>query len=162
MTTSKTNKSNWEIKIDYLWDTISFWSTIGPADSSQLMEWDHLGITKRKHAICAPIVFWNLLQNEITTNFIDLTSSIFVAVSHITYWDQGSSLKNSGNSGIFHCAEINPPFLPLLNVPAYWQSSNTKACANKMSQRLEIKVYNRGRGIRLGIYVSYCNLFCLF
>ena len=43
---------------------------------------------------------------------------------------------------------------PLLNVAVYWQSSNTKACANIPSQTLAI-TFLWGRGIGLRIYVRY-------
>ena len=48
-------------------------------------------------------------------------------------------------------AEINRP-LP----PAYWQSSNTEACAKKLSQILPNNIDNVGRVIGLRIYVRYC------
>ena len=58
---------------------------IGHAHSSQYMEWKNLGITTRKHAKCAPNVFKNLPKDQITTDFIYLTSSNFVTISHVNY-----------------------------------------------------------------------------
>ena len=58
---------------------------IGPAHSSQFMEWHNSGITTLNHAISAPNVYENLLQNQITTNFIYLISANFVTISHMNY-----------------------------------------------------------------------------
>ena len=55
---------------------------IDHAHSSQLMEWQNLGITTLKHATCAPNVFLKLPENHITTNFIYLTSSNFVIATY--------------------------------------------------------------------------------
>ena len=56
-----------------------------------------------------------------------------------------------------HFAEINKA-PPLLNVVVYWQSSNAKVCAKKLSQILANNINNGGRGIGLRIYVRYCRL----
>ena len=58
---------------------------IGPAHTYQFMEKPNSGITTLKHAICAPNVIQKLPENQITTNFIYLTSSNFVTISHINY-----------------------------------------------------------------------------
>ena len=58
---------------------------IGQAHSSQFMELHILSITKLKHAICDPNIYLKLLENQTTTNFIYLTSSNFVTISHINY-----------------------------------------------------------------------------
>ena len=58
---------------------------IGHAISSQFMEWQNLGITTLRHAKSAPNAFKKLPENQITTDFIYLTSSNFVTVSHINY-----------------------------------------------------------------------------
>ena len=58
---------------------------IGHAHSSQFMEWQNLGITTLKHATCAPNAFSKLSESQITTDFIYLTSSNFVKISHINY-----------------------------------------------------------------------------
>ena len=58
------------------------------------MKCQNLGITTLKHATCAPNIFLKLPENQITTNFIYLTSSNFVTISHINYWDQVNSWKN--------------------------------------------------------------------
>ena len=47
---------------------------------------------------------------------------------------------------------------PLLNVVVYWKSSNTEACAKKLSQILANNIDNGVRGIGLRIYVRYCSL----
>ena len=56
---------------------------IGPIHSSQFMEQHNSGITTPKHAICAQTVFSKFPENQITNNFIHLTSSNFVRISHI-------------------------------------------------------------------------------
>ena len=48
---------------------------IGYAHSSQFAKWQNLGITTLKHAKCVPNVFKKLPENEITTDFIYVTSS---------------------------------------------------------------------------------------
>ena len=58
---------------------------IVPARSFQFMERHNLGITTLKHAIYAPSVFQKFPENQITNNFIYLTSSNFVTISHINY-----------------------------------------------------------------------------
>ena len=55
------------------------------AHSSQLWEWQNIGITTLKHATCALKVFQKLPENQITTNFTYLTFTNFVAISHINY-----------------------------------------------------------------------------
>ena len=50
------------------------------------------------------------------------------------------------------CENKSGPF-PLLNIAAYWQSSSTKACAEKLSQILANNIDNKGKGIGLKIYV---------
>ena len=56
-----------------------------------------------------------------------------------------------------HFVEIIQVPSPLLRVTAYWKSSNTEACAKKLSHLLAINIDNGGRGIGLRIYVSYCS-----
>ena len=67
---------------------------IGHTHSSQFMEWQNLGFTTRKHAICAPNIFKKLPENQTNTNFIDLKFSNFLTISHIDYWDQVNSWKS--------------------------------------------------------------------
>ena len=78
------------------------------------------------------------------------------AISHINYWDQHNSWKNLWkfwNAPL--CRNKSGPS-PLLNVAVYRQSSNTEACAKKLSQILANNIDNGGRGIGLRIYVRYC------
>ena len=131
---------------------------IGHAHTSQFTEWQNLGITTPKHTTCALNVFLKLLENQITTNFIYLTSSNFVTISHINYWDQVNSWKNLWkfwNGSL--CRNKSGPS-PVLNVAVYWKSSNTEACAKKLPQILGNNIDNGGRGIALRIYVRYCRL----
>ena len=139
-------------------------SLICPAHCSQFMEWHNSGITPLKHAICSPNVLQNLPENQITTNFIYLTSSNFVTISHKNYGDQVNSWKNFWKFGnVSLCRNKSAPS-PLLNVAAYWQSSNTKACAKKLAntsllpQILANNTDNGERRIGLRIYVRYCRL----
>ena len=77
-------------------------------------------------------------------------------ISHINYWDQVNSWKNLWKfwNGPL-CRNKSDPF-PLLIVAAYWQSSDTKPCAKKLSQILANNIDHGGRVIYLGIYVRYC------
>ena len=86
-------------------------------------------------------------ENLITTNFIYVISSNFVTISHINYWDQVNSWKNLWKllNGPL-CGNKSGPF-PLLNVAAYWQSSDTEACAEKLSQILADNIDNGGGGL---------------
>ena len=120
------------------------------------MKWQYLGITTLKHATCAPKVFKQLLENQRTTDFIYLTSSNFVAISHINYWGQVNSWKNLWKfwNGPL-CRNKSGPF-PLLNIAGYCKSRNTKACAKKLSQILTNNIDHGGSGISLRIYVTYC------
>ena len=47
------------------------------------------------------------------------------------------------------------PFSPL-NVAGYWKSSNTKACAKKLSLILANNIDHGGKGVGFRIYVRYC------
>ena len=55
-----------------------------------------------------------------------------------------------------HFAEIKQAPPPLLSATAYWKSSNTKACAKKLSQIIANNIDNRGRRIGLRIYARCC------
>ena len=81
--------------------------------------------------------FLKLLENQITANFIYLTSPNFVTISHISYWDQVNSWKNLWKfwNGLL-CRNKSGPF-PLLNVAVCWQSSDTEACAKKLLRYLQ-------------------------
>ena len=61
---------------------------IGHAYFFQFTEWQNLGLKTLKHAIYAPNIFLKLPENQIATNFFYLTSSNFVTISHMNYWDQ--------------------------------------------------------------------------
>ena len=129
---------------------------IGHTHSSRFMEWKNLGIITLKQATCAPNVFQKLRENWITTNFIYLTSSTFVTISHINYWDQVNSWKNLWKFWNGLLCRNKSGLLLLLNVSAYWKSSNYEACAKKLSQILGNNIDNVGRVIGLRIYVRYC------
>ena len=131
---------------------------IGYAHSSQFMESQNLDIVTLKHAICVPNVFLKLSENQTTTNFIYLTSSNFVTLSQINYWDQVHSWKNLWKfwNGPL-CKNKSGPS-PLLNAAVYWQGIDTKTCAKKLSQILANNTDGGGREIGLRIYVSYCSL----
>ena len=80
---------------------------IGHVHSSQLMEWQNLGITTLKHAKYTPNVFKKLPENRRTVDLIYQTSSNFVTISH-----KSVRRKIYGNSGMVHFAEINQAPLP--------------------------------------------------
>ena len=62
----------------------------------------------------------------------------------------------SGNSGMVHLAEINLA-LPILNVAAYWKSSNTEAFAKKRNCLGYLQTtLMMGEGVGLRIYMRYC------
>ena len=94
------------------------------------MKWHNLGIT-----ILYWNVFWKLLENHITTDFICVTSPNFVTTSHINYWNQVNSWKKLQKfwNGTL-CRNKSGPF-PLLDVAAYWKSSNNEVCANTDIER---------------------------
>ena len=79
-------------------------------------------------------------------------------ISYINYWLRPSQLlrKNYGNSGMVHFEEINQT-LPLLNVAAYWKSSNTEACTKKLSQTLLNNIDNGGVGTWSQNLWRYCS-----
>ena len=100
-----------------------------------------------------------MLENQITNNFIYLVSLNFVTISHINYWDQVNSWKNLWkfwNGPLFR--NKSGPF-PLLNVAAYWKSSNTEACPKNLSQILANNIDNGERRSGLRIYMRYYILF---
>ena len=94
------------------------------------MEWRNLGIPTLKHAIYALKVFKRLPG---TINFIYLTSTNFVTISHINYWDQVNSGKNLQKFWNYLLCRNKSAPLPLLNVAAYLKNSNTDACTKKLS-----------------------------
>ena len=56
-----------------------------PTHSSQFIEWDKLGITTFSMLYVPRIFFFKLPKNQITTNFIYLTSSDLMTISQINY-----------------------------------------------------------------------------
>ena len=93
-----------------------------------------------------PKYFLNLQVNQITTNFVYLTSSNFVTISQINYWDHVNSWKNFWKFwNCPRCRNKSAPS-PLLNVAAYCQSSNIEACAKKLSRVLANNIEYGGRG----------------
>ena len=115
---------------------------------------------KPENCICRPC--WGIcLKYWISMNNIELYRQwAHSTISHINYWDQLNSWKKFWKfwNGPLCRNKSAPPRLPfiLLNVVVYWQSSNTEACAKKLSQILANNTDNGGRGIGLTIYVWYC------
>ena len=125
---------------------------IDPTHSTQFMEWHNSGITTLKRTICAPNVFKTCRKNKY---YLNLTSSNFVTISHINYWDQVNSWAifwKFWNDPL--CRNKSVPF-PLLNVVAYCQNINTEACAKKLPQTLTNNIDHGKMGIVLRIYVRY-------
>ena len=129
---------------------------IGHTHSSQFMKWKNLVITIRKYATCAPNIFEKLSENQITTDFIYLTFSNFVTISHINYWHQVNSWKNLWKLWNGPLCRNKSDSFPILYVASYWKSSNTEAFAKTLFQILANKIANEWRGIGLRIYVRYC------
>ena len=126
--------------------------------SSKIMEWHNSSIITLKHAIYGPNVYKKLSEKQVTTNFIYLTSTSFVTISHINYWDQVDSWEifwKFWNGPL--CRNKSAPF-PLLNVALYRQSNNTDACATKLSKILSHNIDTGVRGIELRICFRYCIL----
>ena len=67
---------------------------ISHVHSFEIMEWHNLSITTLETVIYAQNVFLKSSENQIVTNFIDLTSLHFVTIYRINYWDQVNSWKN--------------------------------------------------------------------
>ena len=131
---------------------------IGHTNSSQFMEWQNLVITTLNHATCAQNVSKEMPENQITTDFICLTSSNFVSISHINYSDQVNSWKNLSkfwNDGPLCRNKLG--LFPLLNVATYCRISNTEVCTKEMFQILANNIDNGERGIGFRNYVRYCS-----
>ena len=81
-----------------------------------------------------------------------------MTISPINCWDHVNLWKNWWKfwNGPLSRNKSGP--FPLLNVAGCWKSSNTKACAKKLSQIIANNVNNRGREIGLRIYVRYYRL----
>ena len=75
------------------------------------------------------------------------TQEFKATISDINYWDQVNSWKNLWKflNGPL-CRYKSDPF-HLLNVAAYWKSSNTEACAKNLSQILANNNDNGGGGL---------------
>ena len=85
-----------------------------------------------------------------------------VTISHINSLDQFNSWKNLWKfwNGLL-CRNKSDTF-SLINVAVYWQSSDTEACAKKLSQTLANNINNGGTGIGLRIYVWHCGSNIIF
>ena len=99
--------------------------------------------------------FEKLAENQTTTDFIYLTSSNVVTISHINCWDQVNSWKNLWELCNDPIWRNKSGSFPLLNVAAYWKSSNTEARAKTLCQILANNIDNGGKEIGLRIYVRY-------
>ena len=86
-----------------------------------------------------------------------IKDGFLATISHINYWDQVNSWENFQKfwNGPLSRSKSGPS--PLINVAASWKSSNTKACAKKLSQMLANNNDNGGRGIGLRLHVRYCS-----
>ena len=96
-----------------------------------------------------------MLENLITTNFIYLTSSNFVTISHINYRDQVNSWKNFWKfwNGSLCRTKSDPS--SLLNVAIYWHSSNTE---NNFEWREEDWSQKLFEVLEVGWFFSYKQL----
>ena len=131
---------------------------IGPTHSSQFIEWHNLGITKFKHAICAPNVFLKIAGKP--------NNYQFYLPNFLKFCDNISSKLLRPSKFLEKFLEIlewsfyrnkSSPS-PLLNVVACWKSSNTEACVKKLSQILANNIDNGRRWFGLRINVRYCGM----
>ena len=92
-----------------------------------------------------------------------LNNYLFYLYNFVKFWDNIShkllrpsqfleNLQKFRNDPLYR--NKSSPFL-LLNVTAYWQSSNSEACAKKLPQIVANNVDNGGRGIGLKVYVRF-------
>ena len=125
---------------------------ISPAHSYQFMERQNSGITTFKHAIRFLKIAGKPNKYQFyLLNFLKFCDNISHKLLRPTQFLEKflvilewSTLQK----------QIRP--LPLLDVAVYWYSSNTKACAMKLSQIFANNIDNGGRAIGLRIYVRYC------
>ena len=110
---------------------------IGHAHFYQFMEWLNLGLKTIKHAIYAPNGFLKWSKNQIPANFIYLSSSYFVTISYINYWDQVSSWINYRNSGMFHFIEVNQTPPPNAMLQDVWREATTKLATTNSPKYLQ-------------------------
>ena len=85
--------------------------------------------------------------------YLSISSS---TISELNYWDQDNSWKKLQKFWNGPLCRYKTGPSPLINVAACLKSSNTKACAMKLSQILANNIGNGGRRIDVRIYVTYC------
>ena len=102
-------------------------------------------------------------QSSVKTSSVHMTFHfglrgclLLATISHINYWDQLNSWKNFWKIWNGPLCRNKSGASPPLNVVVYWQGSNTKTGAKKLSQILANNIDKGGRGIGLRIYVRYC------
>ena len=91
-------------------------------------------------------------------------------LSHINCWDKLNSRRKFWKFWSDSLCRNKSGPSPLLNVVVYWQSSNTEACAKKLSQILANNIDKRGGGSVskfmwgvVGLFMSYLwDLFYIF
>ena len=99
-------------------------------------------------------LFWRAPANDSFWILLLVTAWVYTFLTlNINYWDQVNSWKNLWKTGPL-CRNNLDPF-SLLNIAAYWQSSNTEAFAKKLSHILLNKIDNDGRGVGLWICFRY-------
>ena len=99
--------------------------------------------------------FEKLPESQTTTDFIYLTSSNVMTISQINCWDQVTSWKSLWKLCNDPLWRNKSGSFPLLNVAAYWKSSNTEARAKTLCQILANNIDNGGKEIGLRIYLRY-------
>ena len=122
------------------------------------MEWQNLGITTLKHAKYTPNVFKKLPENRITADFICLTSSNFVTISHINYRDQVNSWKNLWkfwNGPLCRNKSGPSPYSMLQDIG---RVATLNLVPRNCLKYLQTTLIMGGGGIGVRIYVRYCGL----
>ena len=128
---------------------------IGHAHSSKFMEWQNLGITTLQHAKCTSNVLKKMPENRITTNFIYLTSSNFVTISHINYCDQVNAWKNLWkfwNGPLCRNKSSTSPYSMLQDIG---RVATPKLVSTNCLRYLQTTLIMGGAGIGLRIYLRY-------
>ena len=94
-----------------------------------------------------PERFLKIAPKSNNYQFSYLTSSNFVTISHMIFWDQVNSWKNLWKFLNGPLYRNKSDLFSLLNVEAYWESSNTEVCTKELSQILANDIDGGRRGL---------------
>ena len=126
------------------WFEVNFYTKMNTSNLSQ--HWD-----------LSYLINWGTAWNDLKlSSNHPVTSQNYLkppTISHINYWDQVGSCKSFWKFWNGPPCRNTLALFPLLNVAVNWQSSDTEACANKLSQILANNIDHGEREIK--IYVRY-------